>query len=62
MQPWPLRTTVIGSYPFPGWLEFAAQNLIQQHMPELTRVFTSGPYRIYQVDQSKLPAPEATVQ
>ena len=23
----PLRTTVIGSYPFPGWLEFAAQNL-----------------------------------
>ena len=23
----PLRTTVIGSYPFPGWLEFACQNL-----------------------------------
>lgn len=23
----PLRTTVIGSYPFPGWLEFAAQHL-----------------------------------
>ncbi len=23
----PLRTTVIGSYPFPGWLEFAAANL-----------------------------------
>lgn len=23
MQPIPLRTTVIGSYPFPGWLEFA---------------------------------------
>ncbi|MGH9338683.1 MAG: methionine synthase [Acidobacteriota bacterium] len=23
----PLRTTVIGSYPFPGWLEFASQNL-----------------------------------
>src|SRR2546427_11345415 len=22
----PLRTTVIGSYPFPGWLEFACQN------------------------------------
>ncbi len=22
----PLRTTVIGSYPFPGWLEFATQN------------------------------------
>jgi 5-methyltetrahydropteroyltriglutamate--homocysteine methyltransferase len=25
----PLRTTVIGSYPFPGWLEFASQNLDQ---------------------------------
>jgi len=23
----PLRTTVIGSYPFPGWLEFASANL-----------------------------------
>ena len=23
MQPIPIRTTVIGSYPFPGWLEFA---------------------------------------
>jgi 5-methyltetrahydropteroyltriglutamate--homocysteine methyltransferase len=23
----PLRTTVIGSYPFPGWLEFACQHL-----------------------------------
>ncbi|MEZ6107786.1 MAG: hypothetical protein R3B96_17135 [Pirellulaceae bacterium] len=27
MQPIPLRTTVIGSYPFPGWLEYASQNL-----------------------------------
>jgi len=27
MQPRPLRTTVIGSYPFPGWLEFACKNL-----------------------------------
>jgi 5-methyltetrahydropteroyltriglutamate--homocysteine methyltransferase len=25
----PLRTSVIGSYPFPGWLEFTAQNLPQ---------------------------------
>jgi len=25
----PLRTTVIGSYPFPGWLEFACQHLGQ---------------------------------
>ena len=23
----PIRTTVIGSYPFPGWLDFASQNL-----------------------------------
>ncbi|MEK0450057.1 MAG: hypothetical protein RL088_2325 [Verrucomicrobiota bacterium] len=29
MQPRPLRTTVIGSYPFPSWLEFASQNLGQ---------------------------------
>ena len=27
MQPCPLRTTVIGSYPFPSWLEFACQHL-----------------------------------
>jgi 5-methyltetrahydropteroyltriglutamate--homocysteine methyltransferase len=27
MQPRPLRTTVIGSYPFPAWLEFASQHL-----------------------------------
>lgn len=27
MQPKPLRTTVVGSYPFPGWLEFVSQNL-----------------------------------
>lgn len=29
MKEQPLRTTVIGSYPFPGWLEFACQNLGQ---------------------------------
>ena len=23
----PIRTTVVGSYPFPGWLEFASKNL-----------------------------------
>ncbi len=27
MKERPLRTTVAGSYPFPGWLEFASQNL-----------------------------------
>lgn len=29
MKERPLRTTVIGSYPFPGWLEFAVQHLAQ---------------------------------
>src|SRR6188768_2541567 len=27
MQNIPIRTTVVGSYPFPGWLEYASQNL-----------------------------------
>ena len=27
MQPKPIRTTVIGSYPFPGWLEYSVRNL-----------------------------------
>lgn len=27
MQPRPLRTTVIGSYPFPAWLEYASNHL-----------------------------------
>lgn len=29
MQQIPIKTTVIGSYPLPGWLEFASQNLHQ---------------------------------
>ncbi|MCW3120382.1 MAG: Methionine synthase vitamin-B12 independent, partial [Chitinophagaceae bacterium] len=29
MQKIPIRTTVIGSYPFPGWLEFSSKNLNQ---------------------------------
>jgi len=29
MKDRPLRTTVIGSYPFPGWLEFASNHLDQ---------------------------------
>ena len=29
MQNQPIRTTVIGSYPFPGWLLFASENLDQ---------------------------------
>ncbi len=35
MQPKPLRTTVIGSYPFPSWLEFASQHLDQFGAAEL---------------------------
>ena len=29
MKSHPLRTTVIGSYPFPAWLEFASVHLDQ---------------------------------
>ena len=29
MKSRPIRTTVIGSYPFPAWLEFASQNLAE---------------------------------
>lgn len=29
MKDTPLRTSVVGSYPFPGWLEFASMNLSQ---------------------------------
>src|SRR4051812_45599744 len=29
MKQQPLRTSVIGSYPFPGWLEFASRHLDQ---------------------------------
>src|SRR5436189_752883 len=29
MKSIPLRTTVVGSYPFPGWLEYASQHLDQ---------------------------------
>jgi len=27
MQPIPIKTTVVGSWPFPGWLEFSSENL-----------------------------------
>ena len=32
MKEQPLRTTVIGSYPFPAWLELASQQLDQLAM------------------------------
>jgi 5-methyltetrahydropteroyltriglutamate--homocysteine methyltransferase len=35
MQPVPLRTTVIGSYPFPSWLEFTSLHLDQLGSAEL---------------------------
>jgi len=35
MQPRPLRTTVIGSYPFPSWLELATQHLDQFGVDEI---------------------------
>src|SRR3979490_1424573 len=38
MQPRPLRTTVIGSYPFPGWLEFVSGRLDQFGREEVTEM------------------------
>ena len=38
MQAPPLRTTVIGSYPFPGWLEFASQHLDQFGRDDLSEL------------------------
>ena len=38
MQPRPLRTTVIGSYPFPSWLEYASQNLAQFGKDDLAEI------------------------
>src|SRR3954467_8036680 len=34
----PLRTTVIGSYPFPGWLEFASRHLDQFGSADLAEI------------------------
>ena len=36
IAPRPLRTTVIGSYPFPAWLEFAATHLDQFGSDEIS--------------------------
>ncbi len=38
MQNCPLRTSVIGSYPFPGWLEFSAQHLDQFGISDLAEL------------------------
>jgi 5-methyltetrahydropteroyltriglutamate--homocysteine methyltransferase len=38
MEVRPLHTTVVGSYPFPGWLEFASQHLDQFGKDDLEEV------------------------
>ena len=38
MQPTPLRTTVIGSYPFPSWLEFASGHLDKFGSADLSEI------------------------
>jgi len=38
MQPNPLRTTVVGSYPFPAWLEFATRSLDQFGSADITEL------------------------
>jgi 5-methyltetrahydropteroyltriglutamate--homocysteine methyltransferase len=38
MQPIPLRTTVIGSYPFPSWLEFTSAHLDQFGSAEMVEM------------------------
>ena len=38
MQPTPLRTTVIGSHPFPAWLEFASAHLDQFGSDDITEM------------------------
>src|SRR5215469_3102064 len=44
-QEWPhrpLQTTVVGSYPFPGWLEFASAHLEQFGGPDLEELRTDA--------------------
>ena len=38
MHEQPLRTTVIGSYPFPSWLEYASQHLDQFGVDEIAEM------------------------
>ena len=42
MQPQPLRTTVIGSYPFPSWLEYVSQHLADFGSDEITEIQTDA--------------------
>src|SRR2546426_554140 len=43
MTGFPLRTTVIGSYPFPGWLAFASQHLDRFGPGDLRRLQRLAP-------------------
>ncbi len=38
MQQVPIKTTVVGSWPFPGWLEFASQNLGQFGLADISEM------------------------
>ena len=38
MKDYPLRTSVIGSYPFPSWLEFAALHLDQFGVDDVSEI------------------------
>src|SRR5437016_9904964 len=42
MKNFPLRTTVIGSYPFPGWLEFASRHLDEFGEADLAEMQTDA--------------------
>ena len=42
MKQLPIRTTVVGSYPFPGWLEFASQNLNKLGAADIEEMVEDG--------------------
>jgi len=47
MQSCPLRTSVIGSYPFPGWLEFASQHLEVFGRSDISEIQNDAVIRLY---------------
>ena len=51
MQSIPIRTTVVGSYPFPGWLEFASQNLGQFGKADIEEIRA----RLYEIVEADHP-------
>jgi len=72
MQPIPIRTTGIGSYPIPGWLEFAVKHLHQfgnaekEEMSEVAVIaaihdqVTAGLYVITDGEQPRLDSNPST--